>query len=626
MAQPTKDHLSDLDRHVEQLESKVTQLRASLTHWQQWYLDYSALKEEVEQLVIAPTGAGGDDPPPPPPPHEQLRRIRRDFDSQLLTKKEINEIMGKNDLREPAQIVGVLARRIDYVEQNIETLAKLLEKEENRLAAASVVALPDAGTDEESGLPFTDIIEELDEEGNVVSFRLQGGAEAEPKIVEALKKAGIREGDLPETEAELEKALGALGLGAKEEEEEVKKAAAAVGAAATASGGGGGEQNAARDEPVVGRKKSVSFAEDTKDGHDAVELAQSRAAQDLARLMQKAKEQEAIDLSSAVIPDNESAEASQLRRDMLEYGMSEIGPVVAELQLEEDYSGDEDDMDWVGTDDESEDETTDDDAEDELGRSKRRTVTSDYISRMQELEKRLNLGTAFTVGASETKPKKLDEGIGRIAVVAESGSSAAPAAAAPKAKKSVSFATKLDIAPDTASPLTSDIKSRERKIADVGDVVEKVAEEEMLKDPEEPPKRVSRFKKQRATVASPSPSPAAALPPGPHQLPTNFGGAVSTSSPAQPTPPEHQTLANTVVERSAAADPTGPDDMDDAVLYQAAAVEYNRLRSQLIRKQGGFAQQDGAIDSESGLVPLDEELGGPKRMSKFKAARLTKLQ
>jgi unconventional prefoldin RPB5 interactor 1 len=66
--------------------------------------------------------------------------------------------------------------------------------------------------------------------------------------------------------------------------------------------------------------------------------------------------------------------------------------------------------------------------------------------------------------------------------------------------------------------------------------------------------------------------------------------------------------------------------MDDAVLYQAAAVEYNRLRSQLIGKQGGFAQQDGAIDSESGLVPLDEELGGPKRMSKFKAARLTKLQ
>ncbi len=95
---------------------------------------------------------------------------------------------------------------------------------------------------------------------------------------------------------------------------------------------------------------------------------------------------------------------------------------------------------------------------------------------------------------------------------------------------------------------------------------------------------------------------------------------------AEPTPPEHQTMANTVVERAASVDPTEPDEMDDNLLYQAAAVEYNRLRNQLIQKQGGFAQQDGALDSETGLVPLDEELGGPKRMSKFMAARLAKLQ
>jgi unconventional prefoldin RPB5 interactor 1 len=85
-------------------------------------------------------------------------------------------------------------------------------------------------------------------------------------------------------------------------------------------------------------------------------------------------------------------------------------------------------------------------------------------------------------------------------------------------------------------------------------------------------------------------------------------------------------MAHTVVERPAAADPGEPDDMDETLLYQAAAVEYNRLRNQMIQKQGGFTEQDGAIDSETGLVPLDEELGGPKRMSKFKAARLAKLQ
>ncbi|KAK4152241.1 Prefoldin subunit-domain-containing protein [Chaetomidium leptoderma] len=600
-----KTHLSDLDRHVQLLDSKVNQLRASLTHWQQWYLEYSALKEEVELL------------PKDPPPQEQLRRIRRDFDSKLLTKKEIHEILGKNDVKEPEQIVGMLSRRMDYVEQNIDSLTRLLENEENRLAAAAVIAQPDAGTDEDSGLPFTDIIEELDEDDNVINFRLQGGADAEPKIVEALEKVGIHENDLPETEAELPEKQEAPAQSSTKDEPSNEPT---VGPAATT---GGIQQSGPRDEPA-GRKKSVSFAEDTKAADGPVEPPQSRAAQQLERLMHKAKEQEAMDMSSAVIPSNESAEDSQLRREMLEYSMSEIGPVVAELQLEEDYSDDGDDMDWAGIDEEY-DEETDDDAEDEMGRSKRSVITSDYMKRMQELEKHLNVQSAFTVAPSGTKPKTADEGIGRIAVVGEPTSSAAPTTPASKGKKSVSFASELDIAPEPASQPPSDVKPKERKIAHVGDIVENAAEAETVKDPEEPPKRVSIFKKERATVA-PSPSPAGALPRGPHQLPTNFVGASVSPLPAEPTPPEHQTLANTVVERQVAPDPTEPDDMDDTLLYQAAAVEYHRLRNQLIQKQGGLAEQDGAIDSETGLVPLDEELGGPKRLSKFKAARLTKLQ
>ncbi|KAL2166293.1 hypothetical protein VTG60DRAFT_2977 [Thermothelomyces hinnuleus] len=616
MAQPPKDHLSNLDRHVQLLESKVNKLRASLTHWQQWFLDYSALKEEVEQL------------PTDPPPHEQLRRIRRDFDSKLLTKKEIHEIMGKNDLRTTEQIVSTLSRRLDYVEQNIGTLSKLLEKEENRLAAASVVAQPELGTDEESGLPFTDIIEELDENDNVVNFRLQTGADAEPKIVDALKKVGIEEKDLAATEADLSKSVERIDLDDAKEGEARDEPAPSPAQSTTDAA----QQSAPSAEPA-GRKKSVSFAEDTKAGHEPVEPkpaepapteptpAQSRAAQNLERLMQKAKEQEAIDLSDAVIPENESPEDSKLRREMLEYGMSEIGPVVAELQLEEGGSDDEDDL-WIGSDDEFESEVTDDDSEDELGRSKRSPLTPDYIKRMQELEKRLNAQSAFTVGASETKPKKPDEGIGRIAVVDDSKAAAATAPTAPKAKKSVSFAPKLDIAPDTASRPTPDARPRERKTVQVGDVVEKTAPEETLKDPDEPPKRVSRFKKERAGATSRS---RGGLPPGPQHLPANFGAA-TPSVPDEPHPPEHVPLAPTVVERPTVPNPTEPDDLDDALLYQAAAVEYNRLRNKLIQKQGGVMQQDGAIDSETGQVPLDEELGGPKRMSKFKAARLAKLQ
>lgn len=598
MAQPA-GHVSHIDRHVQLLESKVNQLRASLTHWQQWYLEYSALKEEVEEL------------PRDPPPNEQLRRIRRDFDSKLLSKKEINEILGKNDLRALDQIVSVLSRRMDYVEQNIDSLTKLLETEENRLAAAETVAQPDAATDEESGLPIADIIEELDDDDNVINVRVRGAADAEPKIVEALKKMGIKEEDLPETDE-------ALAASPKRGEADKEPA---PGSAPTTSGS---QESAPHDEPSS-RKKSVSFAEDTKPGEDQVEPpTSSRAAQTRERVMQQARDQEAMDMSSAVIPDNESAAESQLRREMLEYSMSEIGPVVAELQLEEDYSDDEDDLEWAGVDEEGEE--TDEDGEDELGRSKRSCVTSDYIKRMQELEKRLNVQSAFTVGKSETEPKKLDEGIGRISIVSESSPSAAASpASAPREKKSVSFAPELDIAPESVAQPLSDGKPKERKIAHVGDIVEKTAEPEMLKDPEEPPKRVSRFKKERGTVASPSPSQGGALPPGPAQLPTNFFPA-GASAPTEPTPPEHETMSHTVVERPTAPDATEPDDMDDTMLYQAAAVEYNRLRNQMIQKQGGFTEQDGAIDSETGLVPLDEELGGPKRMSKFKAARLAKLQ
>ncbi|KAK4105354.1 hypothetical protein N658DRAFT_563813 [Parathielavia hyrcaniae] len=603
MAQ-SKDHLSDLDRHVQLLESKVNQLRASLSHWQQWYLDYSALKEKVEQL------------PTNPPPHEQLRRIRRDFDSKVLTKKEIKEIMGENDLKQPEQIVSVLSRRIDYVEQNIGSLTKLIENEENKLAAASVVAQPDAGLDEETGLPLTDIIEELDEDDNVVNFRLQSGSVVEPQIVDALNKVGIQENDLPETEAESPKEQGTSTYSSKQVEATIKPVA---GLPATTSN----TQTIPSNDGSAGRKKSVSFAEDTKPGHSVAEHTKSRAAESLERLMHKAREQEEMDMSSAVIPDDESEEERQLRREMLEYGMSDIGPVVAGLQIEEADSDDEDELKWDGTDDSFEEVETDD-AEDELGRSKRSAVSSDYIKRMQTLEKRLSVQSAFTVGGSNTKPETPDEGIGRISVVGNSDVPAAPSTPAPRGKKSVSFASKLDIAPDPALP-PPDVKPKERKTAEVGDVVEKVAEAELVKELEEVPKRVSRFRKERATVASSSPSTATALPPGPHQLPTRFLSAKDVS-PVEPASPEFGTVASTVVERPSVPAATGPDEMDGAFLYKAAALEYNRLRSKLIQKQGGFVQQDGAIDSETGLVPLDEELGGPKRMSKFKAARLTKIQ
>lgn len=724
-----KDHLSDLDRHVQLLEAKVNQLRTSLEHWQQWFFEYSALKEEVEQLPRESEQSR----------IEALRRLRRDFDGKLLQGKELHEILGKpgHDVKPVEQILSVLGRRLDYVEKNIEGLNKLLEKEENRLAAASVVARPDLGTDEATGLPITDIIEELDENDNVVSSRLQRGGDLQPRIVEALKKMGIEEKDLPQDEEELEKsqpttqdeakakagagatqAGGKKGVEDKAEEnkpaDEVKvygpeppphppqprkraKPKADVSAQKTtnnkaeakadsqpkraeaneinksdATPSSSSPQKLSQPSEPASAKKSVSFAADTKPGHEPQpEPPKSLTAQRLEKLMQQAREQEKMDMSDAVIPENESPEEAKLRREMLEYSMSEIGPVVAELTLEEsDYTTENDTTDW-DDEDENEDDDDDDDDEDELGRSKKSPITPEYIRRMQELERRLGFQSHFSVKKNETKPEPLApkasaqppqkaaqpakkpakpmEGLARISVVSDAEMSDAPPAKKekPKAKekpkeekpkerkkKSVSFASKLDIAPDTsAGPTPPPPKPKQRKTVHVGDIVEKGAEAEPPESSESTSEgiiddnapRVSRFKKELAKASRKGKPFPHTLPPGPYQLPAHLFPP-APKPPAPPNPPELQTVAHTIVERPVAEEAVAPDELDDEILYKEAAVEYNRLRNKLIKQQGGFTSQERIIDSETGQVALDEELGGPKRVSRFKAAQLAKLR
>ncbi|KAK5663756.1 hypothetical protein OQA88_4187 [Cercophora sp. LCS_1] len=596
MAQ-SPDHLSDLDRHVQLLEGKVNQLRASLNHWQQWYLEYSALQEEVESL------------PKEPPPRKELARIRRDFDSELITKKEINEIFGKNDLKDAQQIVSVLSRRIDYVEQNVNSLQKLLESAENKLSAATVVANPDGGTDEETGLPITDIIEELDDDDNIVKSTLRNGADTSINVAEALKKYGLDE--LPEKAGDLTKGQGAAPP-TQETESTVETPKIAT------------QSTDSSNPPSIPKevRKSVSFADDTKPGHEdkASREPVSAAAHKVEALMQQAKEQEAIDLSSAVIPEGESAEDSALRREMLDYCMSEIGPVVAELQIEEGSIDSDDELDW----EEIGEETEDDDDEDELGRSRRSVITADYIKRMQELEKRLQGQSHFAVQWSKPNSQTAGEGVGQVHVVPEQSSSSKSEnpVAVSKEPKSVRFASTLDIAEEKAPQPPPKAKKPEKPLVNpVGDIVEKIVglEPELLDEHDEPPKRVSRFKKDRA-AGVPVPGSTASLPPGPLQIrPKFFNDPVAPVQPVEPAPPEGQTVVSAIVERSVVSEAREPDDMDDALLYQAAAVEYQRLRNKMIQQQGGFLKEN-----ESPTIPLEEEEGGPPRVSRFKAARLAK--
>lgn len=88
-----------------------------------------------------------------------------------------------------------------------------------------------------------------------------------------------------------------------------------------------------------------------------------------------------------------------------------------------------------------------------------------------------------------------------------------------------------------------------------------------------------------------------------------------------PTPsgPENQTLATSVLEHELSSEAREPDEFDANMLQKQATEEYYKMRNKLIYQQGGFMKED-----ESPIQPLDEEQGGPKRMSRFKAARLAK--
>lgn len=67
-----------------------------------------------------------------------------------------------------------------------------------------------------------------------------------------------------------------------------------------------------------------------------------------------------------------------------------------------------------------------------------------------------------------------------------------------------------------------------------------------------------------------------------------------------------------------------PDMHDPALLQQEVATEYYKKRNLMVQKQGGFRDMDAEIEERTGRVELTEVEGGPKKMSRFMAARLAR--
>ncbi|KAL2882876.1 hypothetical protein SGCOL_001566 [Colletotrichum sp. CLE4] len=598
-----RDSFLDLEKHRLQLEDSIAKLQKALQHWQKWDAEYESLKEEIESV-------------PQPASREALARIRRDFEGEVVDKKEINDLFGRIDLKPADQIVNLLSRRIDYVSKNIATLEKQLESAEQKHAAASVVSNPDVR--DEDGLPITEIIEELDEEGNVLSSRLQQPGDSSAQIKEILEKAGVK--DIPagqpsqteKTEAIVEDVT----------DEPLAETPESILPAHDPAQSAEESIPEAEVDDAVAVKKSVSFAEDTK---PSAEEQVSRNAQRVEEIMQTARSQEDISREAPVIPEDESEEDAFLRREMLKYGMEEVGQVVAELNLE-DGSG-EDDENW-----EYEYSDLEDEEEDKFGRSISSVLDDGYHQRMLELEKRLGVKSRFTEKpeADDQESDEDQQGIGRIIVNSGDKGKAVEAAKqspvpttsilrtssptdADESKKSVRFAQSLDVAPDsvpetTAAPPIVPQPPSEPIVEPLSDIVERTGPAKQAEA--KSTRKASRFKKQKA---APTVVDDGFVPMGPRDVPSRF---IDQDRPTAPTGPEGKTLADAVVEKD--SKPQDENAFDEDFIDQDLADEYHRQRRNFIQKQGGFLQEDTSV-----VRPLDEADGG-QRISKFKAARLSK--
>ncbi|KAK7413226.1 hypothetical protein QQX98_007884 [Neonectria punicea] len=589
-----KDSFLDLERHRLQLEDQVKKLQKGLQHWQTWDAEYEALKEEVDAVDEASPSS--------------LAQIKGAFEGELLRQREIDDIFGGKRLRSKDQIENILDRRIDYVTKNIESLQKQLEAAENKYAAATVISQPDAN--DEDGQPITEIIEQLDDDDNVVSYRLNKPGDALPQVKEVLEKAGIQ--DLSEAEPDLNKQT--LQQQAPRQQQTQQKPIEQ-------------SQPASKkiQEPLRSSSpanKAVSFAPDTKAG-DVPAPKVSRNAKRVEEIMKTAKEQEKLCDDSPIVPEDEDEDDAEMRRQMLAYSMGEVSAVVAELELD-DGETDDDDYEFDYSD-----EGFEDDDEDKYGRSTGSVLTDGYRQRMLELEKKLGIQSRFTAqqqADGDGESSSDDERIGRIVVIKNPPPTSALKAGPSKSnvkekqpvevnsKKGVRFASTLDIAPENDNAVVRPIKEVTEKddeplVEPLSDVVERSGPVK----PVEPKtsRRPSRFKKSRGEGTTND-----SLPPGPMNVSARF---LDQDRPTAPTGPEGTTLADTLVERETSGAPKLPGEFDDDMAQDEVADEYHRMRKKFIQRDGGFLKED-----ESPIQPLDEAEGGPERVSCFKAAKLSR--
>ena len=640
--------LAEVERQRKELEVNISKLRKSLQHWQTWEIEYEGLREEIAGL---PDGSSTSD----------VLATARDFGAELVDEKELQTIVGGQEYpRSQGQIVDLLAKRVDYVSRNARTIEKQISDAQKKRNAMLLAKDPDYR--EDAGLPLTDITEELDEDGNVVSSKVETPGSTAPQLVEVLKKAGVKDlfeqngvvtttkrqsKDVEEAES-MSKGERAIETFSKAEPNTLKEPAASEnrlerqpGQDSTLDKGLSGS----RGDGNGGHRSSHAPSETTRQGssqENGTHVSATSVSLTSNAGLDKTGESNDNERLTATHPDDTPEEAA-LRREMIQYGLGEVGAIVAELDLEENESNVSFDSDFDEDDIEDEDES-----ENESGMAKHPAMSKKYLEKMRELEEKHGIKGMQNLGPDATKlPQEVQKELERppaaeaarkatLARVAKSDVTTDPTPGQPdpepkssKPRKKVAFAEDLDIAHEAGpqSPLKEVPipKTQPAQLRLVEPVKNSIVERQSTIGPTDKTqttvqaaaRKPSKFKAAREAMPQTPllpPSPTSQLPQHPLQD--------ASKSPVSP----NIIHADSVIERvpSSKAYPPDPDDLDETIHRQEIAGEYYKLRNRMIQRQGGFVG-DGEADNygeEITPLPTIDENGKEKKISRFKAARL----
>jgi unconventional prefoldin RPB5 interactor 1 len=558
-----------------ELEANIAKLKKSLRHWQALEIDYQGLSEE---FIARPETLS----------KEQSLKIAQDYGADLVDEKELRELLNhdKGVPRKPEQIIELLSKRVEYVNRNVDTIKKQLSDAQRKLNVLLLAEQPDFRQD--AGLPLTEITEELDEDGNIVSSKVQRSDQASPQLADVLKKAGVR--DVEE-------------VGGKVVVKEAKV-------------------------------HSTTAAPVLVSPHNSAEAPGEIHSPPDVHTSQEIANDEAFTSGTVGMPE-ETAEEAALRAEMLQYheGLGEIGAIVAELDLEEgEVSYGEEDDDLSIDSDYDEDEDLADESEDEKGMSRSSLQSEAYLRKMKLLEKKHGVTGMSNVGPKPDLPNDVESQINRPSPAEAARKAAlARAEAAAETEQSLKSVEEniLDIASEDKpinaqprnmpnAPIT--ITSRPFKTS----IVERPAKELVDSNPNPAPKqKVSRFKAARdSTPQTPllardssisNPATASASTEDAHSGPI---GKIF-----EPTIIEHEHPSPSTDTLTPSSDDFG---INEAMHQREIASEYHQLRNRMIQRQGGFVGEGEQNNWGDATAPVDVEGadGKVRKVSRFKAARM----